>query len=113
MYINLIELKTDRIINFQSWILPGTYEVEVTGRVMIREISSKFRDAGFIVMTVLRVKFHITVYMQKHQLDARKDTVTYMIVSHMIPHLFFKSKTKLCHYHNTHKQIHAQVRQLP
>lgn len=40
---------------------------------MVGHVSSKFRNAGLVVVSVLRVELHVAVAEQKHQLHSKAE----------------------------------------
>lgn len=56
---------------------PGTYKVEVAGGVVVGNVSSKLRNAGLVVVSVLGVELNIAVAEQKHQLHNKEEADGY------------------------------------
>lgn len=55
-------------VDFVVLPLPGSYKEQITGWVVVREISAKLGDACLVIVTVLGMKLHVTIDMQEHQL---------------------------------------------
>lgn len=67
-------MKPDGDISDLHSLSPGTHKVEVTGGVVVGNVSSKLRNAGLVVASVLGVELHVAVAQQKHQLRSEGET---------------------------------------
>lgn len=67
-------MKHDGDISALHILSPGTHKVEVTGGVVVGNVSSKLWYAGLVVVSVLGVELHVAVAQQKHQLRSEEET---------------------------------------
>lgn len=70
-------VQRDRDISNLRMLSPGTHKVEVAGGVVVGNVSSKLRNAGLVVVSVLGVELNVAVAEQKHQLHSKDEADGY------------------------------------
>lgn len=61
-------------ISGSNILSPRPHKVEVTGGVVVGEVSSKLWNTGLVVVSVLGVELYVAVAQQKHQLHSQEET---------------------------------------
>lgn len=94
----------------KHWSIPRTNEVQVTGRVVVREVSAELGNSGFVVKTWLRVKLDISVVMQEDDLERKQSKSSLLNFQH---HWNYQTRKTLISppayslYANTQTYVHT------